>query len=98
MRVSVRVYRLVHRPQHVGVTVTETRHRRSAGRIEVFLALVVDDADAAPRDGERERVTRVAMEDAAHWVKYAGLVVSQFGAHLATEHVVRPAGVHEHDR
>jgi hypothetical protein len=47
MRIRQSVDLRVHRLQHVRVAVTEARDRGAAGGIEVLLARVVDDADAA---------------------------------------------------
>ncbi len=67
MRVGDPVDLLVHRPQHIGMTMPQARYCCSAGRIEVLVAVVVDDGDAVPCDGERQRVAQAAMEDVAHW-------------------------------
>ena len=66
VRVSDLVDLLVHRAQDVGMAVAEARHRRAAGRVDVFLARGVDDANAVAGCRKRQRLTQASMEDVAH--------------------------------
>ncbi len=66
MRIGDPVDLLVHRPQDVGMTVAEARHRRAAGRVNVFPARGVDDANAVSARREWQSVAQTAMKDVTH--------------------------------
>ena len=66
VRVRDRVDLGVHRRQHVGVRVPETRHRGAAARVDVALSLSIDQLDALAGDCDRRRGAKAAMHHMAH--------------------------------
>jgi hypothetical protein len=65
MRVGDAVDLLVHRAPHLGVPVTEARHRRATRGIEILLAFAVDERDTVSADGDRQGPAQLAMQDAS---------------------------------
>src|ERR1700733_10785609 len=66
MGVSELVELLVQSRDHVGMTVAEAGHRGAAGRIDVGLAVLVEQFDAPAADGDRHFGIGGAMKNMGH--------------------------------
>ena len=66
MGVSELVELLVKRRDHVGMTVAEAGHRGAAGRIDIGLAVLVEQFDALAADGDGHFGIGGAMKNMGH--------------------------------
>ena len=63
MRIRDAIDLRMHRSEHVGVTMTDTRHCGAAGRIQIFLAGAIGDPAALRASRNRIVAAQLAMKD-----------------------------------
>src|SRR5258708_27538580 len=66
MRVGEPVQLLAHGSQHIRMRMAETRHRRAARGIDVFLPSCVPDGDAMAARGDGIVLANLTMKDMGH--------------------------------
>ncbi len=66
MRVGNAVDLRVHRREHVRMSMAKARHGRPAARVDVALAVAIDDFDACGRRHHRRHCAQVAVHHVAH--------------------------------
>src|SRR5580692_8628349 len=101
MSVSKLVELLVKRGDHVGMAVAEAGHRGTAGRIDVALAVLVEQFDALAADGDRHFGIGGAVKNMGHddfllfldlrWVLRAAKCPSKCRSEASAASPLRPA-------